>query len=54
MLGKIRNQSLQLGVLRLGLFQDGDVGVRDFPRREELCVGGKGASAGNVGIRTLR
>jgi len=30
---------LQLGVLRLGFFQDGDVGVGVFPEREEVLVG---------------
>jgi hypothetical protein len=30
--------SLQLGVLRLGLLQDGDVGVGVFPEREEILV----------------
>ena len=39
MLGKIRNQSPQLGVLRLGLFQNGDVGVGVFPEGEEVLVG---------------
>jgi hypothetical protein len=31
---------LQLGVFRLGLLEDGDVGVGVFPEREELFVGG--------------
>ena len=31
---------LQLRVLRLGLFQDGDVGVGVFPEIEEVLVGG--------------
>jgi len=44
---------LQLGVLRLGLLQDGDVGVGVFPKREEIFVGGKPADAGGVGIRAL-
>ena len=33
---------LQLRVLRLGFFQDGDVGVGIFPEREEIFVGGEG------------
>ena len=32
--------SLQLRILRLGLLQDGDVGVRVFPGCEEILVGG--------------
>jgi hypothetical protein len=31
--------SLQLRVLRLGFFQDGDVGVGVLPAREEILVG---------------
>jgi hypothetical protein len=31
---------LELGVLGLGLFQDGDVGVGVFPEGEEVFVGG--------------
>jgi hypothetical protein len=30
--------SLQLGVLRLGFLQDGDVGVGVFPEGEEILV----------------
>ena len=33
---------LQLGVLRLGFLQDGDVGVGVFPEGEEVLVGGAG------------
>jgi hypothetical protein len=33
---------LQLGVLCLGLFQDGDVGIGVFPEGEEFLVGGAG------------
>src|SRR5215469_653172 len=33
---------LQLGVFRLGLLQDGDVGVGVFPQGEEILVGGAG------------
>jgi hypothetical protein len=33
--------SLQLRVLRLGFFQDGDVGVGVFPEREEILVSGE-------------
>ena len=46
--------SLQFCVLSFRLFQDGDVGVGVFPEREEIFVGGEGASAGKVGIRSLR
>ena len=45
---------LQLRVLRLGLHQDGDVGVGVFPEREEIFVGGEGAGAGGVGICSPR
>ena len=45
---------LQLGVLRLGLLQDGNVGVGVFPKREEIFVGGKPPHASGIGIRTLR
>jgi hypothetical protein len=31
--------SLQLGVLGLGLFQDGDVSVGIFPQGEEILIG---------------
>ena len=39
---------LQLGVLRLGFFQDGDVGVGVFPEREEIFVGGERPDAGGT------
>ena len=45
---------MQLRVLGLGFFQDGDVGVGVFPQREKIFVGGKGANAGDIGIRALR
>jgi hypothetical protein len=48
------NSLLQLRVLRLGFFQDGDVGVGVFPEREEIFVSREGADAGSIGIRTLR
>ena len=35
-----RKPLLQLRVLRLGLLQDGDVGVGVFPEGEEILVGG--------------
>src|SRR3981189_2829870 len=41
---------LQLRVLRLGLFQDGDVGVGVFPDGEEVLVG----SLGLLGITLQR
>ena len=33
-------QLLQLRVVRLGFFQDGDVGVGVFPEGEEVLIGG--------------
>src|ERR1019366_1626776 len=45
---------LQLRVLRLGLLQDGDVGVGVFPEGEEIFVGGERPDAGGVGIGSLR
>ena len=36
-----RKALLQLRILRLGLLQDGDVGVGVFPEREEFFVGGE-------------
>jgi len=44
---------LQLRVLRLGLLQDGDVGVGVFPEREEILVGGERTDAGGIGVRTF-
>jgi hypothetical protein len=44
--------SLQLSVLRLGLLQDGDVGVGVFPGRKEISTGlhlGKSEKVGPVG-----
>src|SRR5215471_7595201 len=35
-----RPESLQLGVLRFGLLQDGDVRVGVLPQREEIVIGG--------------
>src|ERR1700730_9647261 len=35
-----RRKSLQLGVLRLGLLQDGDVVVGVFPEGEEILIAG--------------
>lgn len=37
--GSERSCSLQLGVFRFGLLQDGDVGVGLFPESEEVLVG---------------
>ena len=39
---KVRKTLLQLRVLRLGLLQDGDVGVGVFPEREEVLIFGAG------------
>ena len=36
--GEAVSELLQLGVLGLGLLQDGDVGVGFFPEREEIPV----------------
>jgi hypothetical protein len=44
---------LQLRVLGLGFFKDGDVGVGVFPEGEEIFVGGEGPGADGVGIRSL-
>src|ERR1019366_1233647 len=45
---------LQLRVLRLGLPQDGDVGVGVFPEGEEVFVGGERSDASGIGVRPLR
>jgi hypothetical protein len=47
-------RSLQLRVLRLGLLQEGDVGVGVFPEREESFVRGDRPHAGGVGMRPTR
>jgi hypothetical protein len=44
---------LQLRVLRLGFFQNGDVGVGVFPEGEEVFVSGAYPDAGSVGISAL-
>jgi hypothetical protein len=44
---------LQLCVLRLGVLQDGDVGVGVFPEREEILVGGERPDAGGIGLPAL-
>ena len=36
----------QLRVLRLGFFEDGDVGVGVFPEGEEILIGGAGFGEG--------
>ncbi len=46
--------SLQLGVLRLGFLQDGDVGFGVFPESEEILVGGERPDAGGIGVKSLR
>src|ERR1700758_4452135 len=46
-------QLLQLHVLRLCCFEDGDVRIGISPEREELLVGGKRPSTGSIGIRCL-
>src|SRR5271170_648334 len=51
---QIAFQLLQLRVLRLGLLQDGDVGVGVFPEGEEIFVSGERTSAGGIGNRSLR
>src|ERR1700677_837966 len=45
---------LQPRVLRLGFFQDGNVGVGIFPEREEIFVRGDRPGAGGIGICSLR
>jgi hypothetical protein len=45
---------LQLRVLRLGLFQDGDVGVGVFPEGEEILIGGERPNARDIDIRSPR
>ena len=47
-------QLLQLRVLRLGLFQDRDVGISVFPEREEIFVSSERSDAGGVGVSALR
>jgi len=49
-----QKQSLQLRVLRLGLFQDRNVGVGIFPEHKEVFVCSKGANTGGVSIRAMR
>ena len=46
-------RSLQPRVLRLGLLQDGDVGVGIFPEGEEVFVGSERADAGGICIRSV-
>jgi len=46
--------SLQLSVLRLGFFQDGNVGVAVFPEGEKIFVGGECPDAGSIGVSALR
>src|SRR5438445_9483666 len=45
---------LEFRVLRLGLLQDGDVGIGVFPECEEIFVSGERQDAGGIGIRALR
>ena len=54
MVGEITSLLLQLRVLRLGLLQDGDVGVGVFPEGEEIFIGGHCPDAGGIGVRSLR
>jgi hypothetical protein len=49
---KIARLLLQLRVLRLGFFQDRDVGVGVFPEGEEVFVSGECPDAGGVGKRS--
>jgi hypothetical protein len=51
--GRIVSVLLQFRVLRFRFFQDGNIGVGVFPEREEVFIGSEGASAGQVGIRSL-
>jgi hypothetical protein len=50
----LNTQLLQLGIFGFGGDEDGDVWVGVFPQREKIFVGGKGANAGDIGIRALR
>ncbi len=50
----IRRNSLQLGVLSLGLLQDGNVGVGVFPEGEEILVSGAGANGIALGKSTAK
>ena len=43
-------QLLQLRILRLGLLQDGDVGVGVFPEGEEVLVSRERSDAGGIGV----
>ena len=55
-LAQILNKLLQLCVLRLGLLQDGDVGVGVFPKRQEVLIGGfclGGVALNSVGTAEL-
>jgi hypothetical protein len=45
---------LQLRILSLGLFQDGDVGIGVFPKREKILVSGECSDAGGIGISALQ
>src|SRR5271156_432134 len=45
---------LQLRVLRLGLLQDGDIGIRVFPEDEEILIRGKRPYPGSIGNCALR
>jgi hypothetical protein len=49
-----RSELLELRVLRLGLLQDGDIGIGVFPESQEISIGGERADAGSIGIRALR
>jgi hypothetical protein len=46
--------SLQLCILRLGLFQDGDVGIGGFPHPEKVFVTCEGTNACCVSLHTTR
>src|ERR1700684_3205106 len=46
--------SLQLGVFRLSLLQDGNVRIGVLPEGEKIIVSGECADAGCIGIGSLR
>jgi hypothetical protein len=48
---RILVELLQLHVLRLGFFQDGDVRIGVFPEGEEILV--RGAGVGRVALHTI-
>ena len=52
--GSPLSRLLQLRVLRLSFFQNGDVGIGVFPEGEEIFVGAERPHTGGIGIRAPR